>query len=752
MSRDIEDANEADREATRRGYEYQPIEAGYSPDNEGTSNRRILWTCSAGILLGFAAAACFFYERMDRGKVHDVGILSTCRGKDCRFDCSAGKDEWEAKWSASKKLYCCGMTCLAKSVKADAHNSHVQLESRGPSTAKAHRITGKSHSVAGNTRTSTSVTTVTITTVTVTVSSTGTIPATTMMKLSGGDLLRNAQKDPTFSGQQIHQPSILKGISYCPVPVKSVMSLKSDDWMTDLAKPLWSAAGRGDLEVMHSLGANAVRLYGNNPELQHGDFLDEAQKNALHVIPGMSDFPYTQDPDQNCIATEFNCFSQVKKQYSQNLKNGFLKNGQYHPALSYFILINEPDLKVPTTADSVPEDSQKLARAIISAFDAVLDAEQDAGVHGPFINFTATFSYAICSVCPKSHGLPALGQMLLVEDAMMHPEKYGYKPRHFLYAAYLRRWVNSFNTANEAADLHRTFFSHYEKSFSVTPVFIGEYHKPGGPVLQEVQQILQLADQMPLFLGINFFEFQVSYWKGGSEMQFGLFGLGGYPIGKFSYADGSKYTSWCLSPEVVSGTLLPEALAAAYGGHSPSVAQLCLPQAETVPISTLGYNLIVGLKDTNKTAAFISRVAGHLGYDVIHPDGLHEFAKVYMHGNSGKGYQFDDLMKDLQFSDSDWLHRSSDARCVADRNASQSAVEKAITWGCGKLAQAGHSCDDIDAACHSAFQKGDWVFSRYYKSVHKDANALEQCNFGGAAVFSSPKMYQSFADPACIAA
>ena len=48
----------------------------------------------------------------------------------------------------------------------------------------------------------------------------------------------------------------------------------------------------------------------------------------------------------------------------------------------------------------------------------------------------------------------------------------------------------------------------------MTPVFIGEYHKPGGPVLQEVQQILQLADQMPLFLGINFFEFQVSYWKG----------------------------------------------------------------------------------------------------------------------------------------------------------------------------------------------------------------------------------------------
>ena len=33
-------------------------------------------------------------------------------------------------------------------------------------------------------------------------------------------------------------------------------------------------------------------------------------------------------------------------------------------------------------------------------------------------------------------------------------------------------------------------------------------------MLQEVQQILELAEQMPLFLGINFFEFQVSYWKG----------------------------------------------------------------------------------------------------------------------------------------------------------------------------------------------------------------------------------------------
>ena len=32
----------------------------------------------------------------------------------------------------------------------------------------------------------------------------------------------------------------------------------------------------------------------------------------------------------------------------------------------------------------------------------------------------------------------ALGQMQLIQDAMMYPEKYDYKPKNFLYAAYLR--------------------------------------------------------------------------------------------------------------------------------------------------------------------------------------------------------------------------------------------------------------------------------------------------------------------------
>lgn len=72
----------------------------------------------------------------------------------------------------------------------------------------------------------------------------------------------------------------------------------------------------------------------------------------------MSDFPYYQDPTTSCVATQYNCFSQIKKQYGENLKNGFLtKEKQYHPALRYFILINEPDLKMPRTANSAPGDA-----------------------------------------------------------------------------------------------------------------------------------------------------------------------------------------------------------------------------------------------------------------------------------------------------------------------------------------------------------------------------------------------------------
>ena len=103
------------------------------------------------------------------------------------------------------------------------------------------------------------------------------------------------------------------------------------------------------------------------------------------------------------------------------LQNGFVENDAYHPALKCrpqpsccqasqhlprtVIVINEPDLKIPGI--SKPKE---FCRAIVSAIDGMLDAEKDiqrvvgipdlaqeTGTKSNLINFTATFSFGMCT-------------------------------------------------------------------------------------------------------------------------------------------------------------------------------------------------------------------------------------------------------------------------------------------------------------------------------------------------------------------
>lgn len=63
----------------------------------------------------------------------------------------------------------------------------------------------------------------------------------------------------------------MKAVSYGPVPLKEPGAgaglLAQDDWMAEAAKPMWGLRGRDDLGILRQLGANTVRLYGNNPKL-----------------------------------------------------------------------------------------------------------------------------------------------------------------------------------------------------------------------------------------------------------------------------------------------------------------------------------------------------------------------------------------------------------------------------------------------------------------------------------------------------
>jgi len=463
---------------------------------------------------------------------------------------------------------------------------------------------------------------------------------------------------------------------------------------------------------------------------------------GLSVAPGMSDYPFYQQVPGSCLRdTDFNCFTQVRPMYLENLRKGFLSmDNTYHPALKIMNILNEPDLKMPPTADNGgPEGPVQMCRAIISAFDAMLDAEQEAGVTGPLINFTATFSYAICSSCKWFQDKPGLGQMAMLDDAMKNPEKYGYTPKNDITAAYAARFTHSFNTQNPATDLQHQFLDDYAAFFPTTPVYIGEYHRVAGNQTEDLETILELAERNPLFLGISFFEYQVAYWKTGSEMDFGMFGLGDYKKASMPYFS-KTYDVWCVVPQdsPASGTTLPGALAKAYGGEGVDASTLCAANPEGVPCNQKGYEEIASHSSQMQMALFVENVINHLGAvvkDAARSD-LGDFAKSHVDG--GKS----DFAKMASYlgSKPDWIQFDSDAKCMANRNVDPSAIAGAIGWVCSKATA--FSCSDLPYQCaNNTYRTGDYVFSRYYKELGAAANPLVDCSLGGAAIFASSELY-----------
>jgi len=534
---------------------------------------------------------------------------------------------------------------------------------------------------------------------------------------------------------------LIKGISYGPVPLRSMegaSSLPSDDWFCNEAVPMWGRSGRGDLRVMKQLGANMVRLYGNNPENDHTNFLDEAHEEGLSVAVGMSDWPYYQKRPGNCLDTELNCFTQIQPLYLENLRKGFLRpDGTYHPSLKYMNILNEPDLKVPADTDTGgPEGPVKMARAMISAFDAMLDAEIEAGVTGPLINFTATFSFAICSACSLFKGTPALGQMAQLHDAMHHPENYGYTPKHDILAAYNARFTHSFNTQSPASAIQYQFLPSYAEYFTSTPVYIGEYHRVFANQVEDVGLALSLAQQNPLFLGISFFQYQVAYWKAGSEREFGMFAFGSSSLTSMEYF-GKTFDVYCLEPQPdgASGMVMPSALSTAYGGTGVNYSALCLRSPEAVALDASGFSEIAAQHSVPQMAGFVERLIHRMGATVSPgaEGSLHSLAQVFVDNGS-----FEDLASEVASRPS-WIDFDAHANCVADRGVPPSTVQQAVDQVCSQATS--FSCEDIPEQCAgNIYRLADYVFSRYYKEMGA-TKPLVDCSFQGAAVYASSEVY-----------
>jgi len=374
--------------------------------------------------------------------------------------------------------------------------------------------------------------------------------------------------DTPYRGHQ--QKDVVKGISYGPSPLKHNELLTDDDFMSDIAAVQWADWGRGDLQIMKALGANTVRTYGNDPNISKRLFLDEAMKQGMGVVVGISDYPYIQGATP-CMRTGFDCFDNVYVAYKANLLRGFTINNftAYHPALRSIILMNEPDLAV--------HPRRLVCRAMISAFDAVLQAEKDVGVTGNPVSITVTFSYAVFN------GPPALGQMKDFHECILDPSgpPTRYTPRNDVLRAYKARFVNSFNTANPALSVKNEFLDKYAEAGFWTeelkiPVFIGEYHSVFVDLEEDLPSMMKAAvedrSKHPFFLGYSFFEYSVRYDKGGSEEKFGIYGFGQCAISHMNFS-GKVYNIWDLVPQLdKDSNLMDRALSAAFGGSTASLS------------------------------------------------------------------------------------------------------------------------------------------------------------------------------------
>ncbi|CAE7526601.1 TDP1 [Symbiodinium natans] len=534
---------------------------------------------------------------------------------------------------------------------------------------------------------------------------------------------------------------IVKGISYGPMPCKGPCTVSQDDFFSQSAKPMWGRRGRGDLEIIRQLGANTVRLYGNNPENTHRDFLDEAKELGLAVVPGLSDYDFIQSPT-NCLTTDFNCYNQVKSSYKQLLQNGFLLEGRYHPALREIIVINEPDLKLPGL-----HEPKKFCRGVLSAIDAMLDAENEVRVNGTRINFTVAFSFGVCTACANSSFKPALGQMAALRAAMHHPESVGYDAHNNLTKFYHERFHNSFNTANPAVHVKSMFLDSYVSEFPTTPVMIQEYHNPHGDVAIDLKEMLQIVRDCPLLNGVSFFEFHVRYDKGGTEMDFGIFKLGDYPVVDFDYF-GDDFQAWCLVPAAKGDGDLPRAVAAAYGG-SADFSELCIPDPRKVSLTPKGYQSIAEQEKPARMQVFIDRLVTHFGGKVADAHELDAFARGYtFQAGIREGHpRFPTLVGALK-EQPNWATWNNDASCVADRDSHVPAVGSAVGDACRDLKE--FRCLEIPDACKSnIWDVADYVFGVYY-AEQGGKSALEHCYFNGAATLAGTPERLAESKPECV--
>lgn len=374
---------------------------------------------------------------------------------------------------------------------------------------------------------------------------------------------------PSPGPAPVPQGPVIRGIAYGALPSKNSHGPYAEDMVQAGYATEWGPSGRDDLGSMKTLGANTVRLYhslGSETNHDHGAFLDRAHELELDVFPGVH--TYLPCPNNDC-------YDSWKQAVKAGFQKGFQKDGNWHPAVSTIILLNEPDF--------TPGGDWCRVKKALSAMEGLLDAEKEMNVKPGRVKLTVTWSFGMhTSVDGKVRGPGIFGFQDMVAGTA-NPGIAQYTPRSSqaeLLSAFKSRWIHSMNTQAPWSYVKSVVEPHYAQ-FLPHQWFIGEYGANGQTqttIQNDLQGMVQYTNANSGFAGACMFQFQSAYEKGGSELNFGIFSLGDRKIGDTGeVCSGGRcgtYPVYCLETHLPWFNGKPEldhraeAVARAWGGSA----------------------------------------------------------------------------------------------------------------------------------------------------------------------------------------
>mmetsp|Transcript_60352 Transcript_60352/g.139138 ORF Transcript_60352/g.139138 Transcript_60352/m.139138 type:complete len:478 (+) Transcript_60352:50-1483(+) len=385
-----------------------------------------------------------------------------------------------------------------------------------------------------------------------------------------------------------------------------------DDVYSNWGEVFWSDKHRRDIANIATLGANAVRLYGNDDRLGKKDFLDTLARHNMKAITGMSNYFFADSPDA-CIKNQLDCHDVFRGTFTRILDGGeFVRNRYYHNAIDVVVIMNEPDIILGWS-----NRTNNYLKGMVSALDGLLSAEKDREVKPwkngrlPMLSVAWSFSDSkvpcksddcknitqgdgLIHICSEDYFLkdarwpsaqdPTQGEcgpgiifMIQLARVMADPEgTVGYKPKNNVTKAYQERWVHSFNVFNQYEAVHRQVL----EQFGVNPLLnmhktlVTEYNAKRYLAANQVQGDLEIMINTtlnPYLIGATYFEYQVSYNKMGEERDWGLFELTTEVAGKTGQIPGDNATSHEANCLAVNDAVTLAAVARAFNGTLPNL-------------------------------------------------------------------------------------------------------------------------------------------------------------------------------------